>query len=52
MDIFLGDAMGPDERGEPPYIPLEHALVDGEVEHATCQNDRILVVIADDGVNR
>lgn len=52
MDIFLGDAMGPDEGGQPAHIPLEHALVDGEVEDVTRQNDRILVVVADDGVNR
>lgn len=52
MDIFLGDAVGPDERGEPTHVPLEHALVDRKVENITRQNDRILVIIADDGVNR
>lgn len=52
MDVFLGDAMGPDERGQPTHIPLEHALVDREVEDVTRQNDRILVVVADDCVDR
>lgn len=45
MHILLGDAVGPDEGGEPAHVPLEHALMDGEVEDAARQNDGVLVAI-------
>lgn len=44
--IFLGDAVGPDEGGQAADVPLEDALVDGEVPAVAAQDDRVLVGVA------
>lgn len=50
MHIFLGDAVGPDEGGKAADIPLEDALVNGELQAVTRQDDRVLVVVTDNRV--
>lgn len=35
VHVFLGDAVGPDEGGQAADIPLEDALVDGELPAVT-----------------
>lgn len=52
MHVFLRDAAGPDERGEPTHVPLEHALVQREVQVLAAQDDRVLVVVVDDAADR
>ena len=51
MYIFLRDAVGPDERGEPPHITFEHTLMNGEVQVLSAQDYWVLVVIIDNGAN-
>lgn len=52
VHIFLGDAVGPDEGGQAADVPLEDALVDGEVQAVARQDDRVLVVVTDNRGSR
>lgn len=51
MHIFLRDAMGPDKRGEPTHISLEHALMNRELQVITRQNYWVLVIITNNSAN-
>lgn len=50
VHVFLGDAVGPDEGGQAADVPLEDALVDGEVQAAAREDDGVLVVVTDNRV--
>lgn len=47
MHIFLRDAVGPDERGEPTHICLEDTLMDRELQVLACEDYRVLVIVID-----
>ena len=51
VHILLRDAVGPDERGEPTHVCLEHALVHGELQLLFSEDDGVLVVVIEHGAH-
>lgn len=47
MNIFLGDAVGPDERGQPADISFKHTFVNGKLQMLTGQDYWVLIVVVD-----
>lgn len=48
MNIFLGDAVGPDERGKPPHVSFEYTLMNRKLQVITCQDYWVFVAVLHD----